>query len=99
MAVDTLVLNVRFIAKPGHETDLRDLLQSMIEPTLAEQGCLDYQLYLHPTDPSRVMLVEEWFDADCLATQFQTPHFKAGAAALEEILVEPIQVRRLREIE
>ncbi|MGK8485711.1 putative quinol monooxygenase [Nocardia asiatica] len=96
--MSTLTLNVRFTANPGREAELRDLLQGMIEPTLAESGCLRYELYLHPTDPSRMVLLEEWTDEDALAAHFRTPHLKALATALEDVLVEPFQLRRFTEI-
>ncbi|MFF3222199.1 putative quinol monooxygenase [Nocardia suismassiliense] len=96
--MSTLTLNVRFAAKPGREAELREVLQEMIEPTVAEPGCLGYELYLHPTDPSRVVLLEEWVDADALAAHFETPHLKQCAAALDDILVEPFQLRRFTEI-
>ncbi|MEU1998891.1 putative quinol monooxygenase [Nocardia gamkensis] len=97
--MSTLTLNVRFTAKPGREAELRDLLQGMIEPTLAESGCIRYELYLHPTDPSRMVLLEEWADADALDAHFRTPHLKALATAFQEVLVEPFQLRRFTEIE
>ncbi|MFI9415324.1 putative quinol monooxygenase [Nocardia gamkensis] len=97
--MSTLTLNVRFTAKPGREAELRDLLQGMIEPTLAETGCIRYELYLHPTDPSRMVLLEEWADADALDAHFRTPHLKALATAFQEVLVEPFQLRRFTEIE
>jgi quinol monooxygenase YgiN len=97
--MSTLTLNVRFTAKPGREAELRDLLQGMIEPTLTEGGCIRYELYLHPTDPSRMVLLEEWADADALDAHFRTPHLKALATALQEVLVEPFQLRRFTEIE
>ncbi|MFB8278312.1 putative quinol monooxygenase [Nocardia colli] len=96
--MSTLTLNVRFTAKQGHEAELREVLQDMIEPTLAESGCLAYELYLHPTDPSRVVLLEEWVDAEALAAHFETPHLKQCAAALDQILVEPFNLRRFAEI-
>ncbi|MEU2036359.1 putative quinol monooxygenase [Nocardia amamiensis] len=97
--MSTLTLNVRFTAKPGREAELKDVLQGMIEPTLAEEGCVGYELYLHPTDPRRMVLLEEWIDADALATHFRTPHLEACAAALAEILAEPFELRRFTEIE
>ncbi|WP_280296525.1 putative quinol monooxygenase [Nocardia abscessus] len=97
--MSTLTLNVRFLARPGREAELRNLLQGMIEPTLAEDGCLRYELYLHPTDPSRMVLLEEWTDEDALAAHFRTPHLKTLATALEDVLVEPFQLRRFTEIE
>jgi quinol monooxygenase YgiN len=96
--VSTLTLNVRFIAKPGREADLRDTLEALVAPTVAEAGCLRYELYLHPTDPSRMVLLEEWVDAAALAEHFETPHLKQGAAALQEILAEPSQIRQFSEI-
>ncbi|MEV6277684.1 putative quinol monooxygenase [Nocardia sp. NPDC051832] len=92
--MSTLSLNVRFTAKPGQEAALRETLQNMIEPTLAEEGCLGYELYLHPTDPSRVVLLEEWVDVAALAEHFQTPHLKQCIADMEDILAEPLQMRR-----
>ncbi|MEV4126488.1 putative quinol monooxygenase [Nocardia sp. NPDC049707] len=96
--MSTLTLNVRFTAKPGHETDLREALEDMVTPTLAEAGCVAYALYLHPSDPSRVVLLEEWVDEAALAAHFETPHLKECAAILEEILIEPFQIRRFHEI-
>ncbi|MFE7800702.1 putative quinol monooxygenase [Nocardia sp. NPDC057440] len=96
--MSTLTLNVRFHAKPGREADLRETLEALVAPTVAEPGCLRYELYLHPTDPSRMVLLEEWVDAAALAEHFATPHLKQGAAALEEILAEPFQIRRFNEI-
>ncbi|MFX0576209.1 putative quinol monooxygenase [Nocardia nepalensis] len=96
--MSTLTLNVRFTAKPGRETELRETLEDMVAPTLAEAGCLAYELYLHPSDPSRVVLLEEWVDEAALAAHFETPHLKECAATLDEILIEPFQLRRFNEI-
>jgi len=96
--VSTLTLNVRFTAKPGRETELRETLEDMVAPTLAEAGCLAYELYLHPSDPSRVVLLEEWVDEAALVAHFETPHLKECVEALEEILIEPFQLRRFNEV-
>ncbi|MEU0875892.1 putative quinol monooxygenase [Nocardia brasiliensis] len=96
--MSTLTLNVRFTAKPGREADLRAVLENLVGPTVAEPGCLRYELYLHPTDPAKAVLLEEWVDADALAAHFETPHLKQGAAALDDILAEPFQLRRFTEI-
>lgn len=97
-SVSTLTLNVRFAAKPGHETELRETLEDLVAPTLAEAGCIAYELYLHPSDPSRVVLLEEWVDEAALATHFETPHLKEAAAILDEILIEPFHLRRFHEV-
>ncbi|WP_028477064.1 putative quinol monooxygenase [Nocardia sp. CNY236] len=96
--MSTLVLNVRFIAKPGKEKEVREVLEAALEPTRAEEGCISYELYQHYADPTRMALLEEWVDADALATHFETPHLKAVIAGLENILVEPFDLRKYNEI-
>jgi quinol monooxygenase YgiN len=67
----------------------------MIEPSLAEQGCLAYQPYLDPTDPNRIILLERWVNRAALDHHFTTPHFTAVAAKLEHKLAEPFQLEHL----
>lgn len=92
---NTLTVVAAFVAKPGHEERLCTELEAMIEPSLAEEGCLAYQPYVDPSRPERVVLVEEWVSADALEHHFSLPHFTRVAAVLEEILAEPFTLRRL----
>jgi quinol monooxygenase YgiN len=92
---NTLTIVAGFIAKPGQEQRLRDELTAMIEPSLAEEGCLGYQPYADPARPERMVIVEEWADAAALDHHFTLPHFTHVAAVLEEILAEPFTLRRL----
>ncbi|MFI9510564.1 putative quinol monooxygenase [Nocardia sp. NPDC052566] len=96
--MSTLTLNVRFLAKPGQEAALREVLQGLIEPTLTEAGNIRYELYLHPTDQARMVLLEEWVDEQALADHFETPYLKEAVPVLQEILAEPFQIRRFTEI-
>ncbi|RJO76973.1 antibiotic biosynthesis monooxygenase [Nocardia panacis] len=95
---NTLTVIAEFTAKPGQEQRLLDELTAMIAPSLAEDGCLAYQPYSHPTHPDRVILVEEWIDAAALEHHFALPHFQHVAAVLEGILAQPFTLRRLNEI-
>ncbi|GGL10951.1 putative quinol monooxygenase [Nocardia jinanensis] len=96
--MSTLVLDVRFTAKPGRGEDMREVLLAMIEPTLAEPGCVGYELFFHPTDSTRAVLLEEWVDRAALMAHFETPHLKACITAMEDILAEPSQMRQFIEI-
>lgn len=95
---NTLTLIAGFTAKPGQEQRLRDELQAMIAPSLAEEGCIAYQPYTHPTRADRMVIVEEWVDAAALEHHFTLPHFEHVAAVLAEILAEPFTLRRLTDI-
>lgn len=92
---NTLTIIARFTAKPGQEHRLRDELNAMIAPSLAEDGCLAYQPFADPEHADRMIIVEEWADSAALDHHFSLPHFKHVAAVLDEILAEPFSLRRL----
>ncbi|WP_328411556.1 putative quinol monooxygenase [Nocardia sp. NBC_00403] len=84
-----------FRAAAGLEDRLRTALEAMIEPSLAEPGCLGYQPYTDPNDVGRMVLVEEWTGSDALDEHFTTPHFFHVRDVLAEILAEPMVIKRL----
>ncbi|MEV1010476.1 putative quinol monooxygenase [Streptomyces sp. NPDC049881] len=92
---NTLIIVAGFLAKPGQEQRLRDELDAMIAPSLAEDGCLGYQPFADPRRADRMVIVEEWADESALAHHFSLPHFTHVARVLEEILAEPFTLRRL----
>ena len=89
------VLIAEFEAQPGQEQRLRRELAAMVEPSLAEPGCLGYRPYVDPEQPTRMILVEEWSGPDALEQHFNTPHFAHVSAALQELLVKPFVLTRL----
>ncbi|TJZ54096.1 antibiotic biosynthesis monooxygenase [Streptomyces piniterrae] len=92
---NALTIVAAFTAKPGEEQRLRDELNAMIAPSLAEEGCLGYQPFVDPNRADRVIIVEEWASSAALEHHFSLPHFKHVAQVLDEILAEPFTLRRL----
>ncbi len=91
----TLHVIARLRAEPGREDRLRTALEAMIEPSLAEPGCLSYQPFVDPNDAATMVVVEEWAGADALARHFATPHFRHVSAVLDVVLAEPMVIDRL----
>ncbi|MFE3756612.1 putative quinol monooxygenase [Nocardia tengchongensis] len=91
----TLHVVAELRAAAGHEDRLRTALEAMIEPSLAEPGCLSYQPFTNPNDPAHMVVVEEWHDADALEQHFTADHFRHVASVLEGIVAEPMIIRRL----
>ncbi|WP_062988564.1 putative quinol monooxygenase [Nocardia anaemiae] len=91
----TLHVVAEFRATPGREDRLRTALEAMIEPSLAEPGCLNYHPYTDPNDPAHMVLVEEWTSLDALDEHFTTPHFFHVRDVLGRILAEPMIIKRL----
>ncbi|AYF78181.1 antibiotic biosynthesis monooxygenase [Nocardia yunnanensis] len=91
----TLHVVAELRAATGQEDRLRTALEAMIEPSLAEPGCLSYQPFTNPNSPAHMVVVEEWQDADALENHFVTEHFKHVAGVLDGILAEPMTIKRL----
>ncbi|MRH88052.1 antibiotic biosynthesis monooxygenase [Nocardia sp. SYP-A9097] len=95
---NTLTIIAGFVAKPGQEQRLRDELDAMIAPSLAEEGCLAYQPFADSSRPDRMIIVEEWVSRAALDHHFSLPHFTHVAQVLDEILAEPFALRRLTDV-
>ncbi|MDI2128251.1 putative quinol monooxygenase [Yinghuangia seranimata] len=95
----TLTVIAAFEAKAGREDDLRTALEAMIEPSVAEPGCIGYEPYVDPNRPERMVIVEEWDDRAALDFHFTTPHFKHVVGVLDELLAAPFRIRFLTDTE
>ena len=73
-------------AKPGSEAALGSALASLVEPTLAEEGCISYELFASAVDPTAFVTIERWRSQDDLDAHMQTPHVAAAFAEAGEIL-------------
>ncbi|MFF2807237.1 putative quinol monooxygenase [Streptomyces sp. NPDC058000] len=91
----SLTVIAECLAAPGYEDRLRIALEAMIEPSLEEPGCLAYRPYADPNDPARMVVVEQWSDAQALTAHFATAHFQHTSQVLELALAEPMTVRKL----
>ena len=87
----------RSVARKGKEEELRALLQGMLVPTRAEQGCKSYELY-ESDSTGRFYFDETWESEAALDKHTATPHFKYLEQAIGELLVEPFEVNILSRI-
>lgn len=73
-------------ALPGKEQDLRDLLESLVDPTLAEDGNVNYDLHVAEDDPGRFFFYENWTGGDKLDAHLGAPHLQDAVGRLDELL-------------
>lgn len=86
-----------FVAKPGEEAKLEALLQTLVEPTRQEPGCLQYDLHVDIKEPRRFVFIERWESEEALAGHGKTAHiayFREHGPAL----IESREVDFLRKI-
>lgn len=85
-------------AKPGKQQELKEGLLSLIEPTRAEPGNLDYVLFEMRDEPGTFYMREAFKDQAALDAHFATPYFQAFAATADELLSEPLQLIFLEQV-
>jgi quinol monooxygenase YgiN len=83
----SVVAHIR--AKSGNEEDLRRVLLTLIEPTRAEDGCVQYDLHVHSTDPGHFAFYENWTSREHLDRHLASPHLAAAVGTAGEWLAEP----------
>lgn len=83
------------VAKPGQEDVVRDALVRLVPPTLAEQGCLAYELSESATSPGTFVTVESWRSQADLDAHLGTPHVQQALAQAGEALAAPPAVHPL----
>lgn len=96
---DELAMVVEFHAAPGKEADLREQLLALVEPTQHEDGCLQYDLHVDESDPTRLAFYEVWASKAHHAAHDESAHVKAFVEVRDTLLREPVRVMRLRRLE
>lgn len=74
---DALVLFAYNRAKKGKEKEWQPILEDLIVPTLAEKGCLHYELHRDRDDARHFMFHETWQTMDTWHEHMEAPHLKA----------------------
>ena len=78
----TLPVVAIFVAKPGLEEQLDQLLRGVVDTTLREEGCIRYELTRDSQNPRRFVFIEEWESQAHLDRHLAAPHLQALSAQL-----------------
>jgi quinol monooxygenase YgiN len=70
------VLAVTWVAKPGEEARVAEILRAMVPLTRAEPGCVHYVAHVGSDDPRRFFLYEEYRDEAAFQAHQDAPYFK-----------------------
>ncbi len=57
------------------KSQMLPLLEALTQESQKEKGCLRYQYWLHPTDPTKMAITERWENDECLAAHEASEHF------------------------
>lgn len=98
MSNQQVTVTARLKVKPGLEAQFQHEFQPVIALTLAEDGCINYDLHQSVEDPSLFLLHENWVSQEILEQHLQQPYIQALGAKSEEFLLEPPEVRLWQQI-
>ena len=92
MSDNKLTIVARFRARASKQDEARELLLSLIKPTRAEAGCVDYYLHENPEDKAQFLFYENWESRQAWDEHMQTPYVKNLLDKAEELFAEPVDV-------
>jgi quinol monooxygenase YgiN len=71
---ETIVVVSHIRARPGYEAIVLDSLNKLIEPSRAEDGCLEYRFFQSATEPTLFVSVQIWASEKHLKMHGETVH-------------------------
>ncbi len=83
----------RFLAKADKVEELKAALESLVEPTRKEEGCISYQIFQNNNDPNEFTFFEEWASQDAINAHFTTPHVQAALVKAPGLLSHEADIR------
>jgi quinol monooxygenase YgiN len=93
------VMNINVIAILTSKADADDTLQielkKLVKATLAEQGCLSYEIYECNEEKGQYIITEVWLDQHALDKHQHSPHYKYFVHIAPALLSEPVQIKTL----
>jgi len=87
-----------FVAKPGFEDELRQLLADLQTASRQDEGCLEYSVFSDEQDPRTFLLYEKWTSSAALDAHNEQQHVKEFLRAAEPCMAQDLLVYRLRPI-
>jgi len=94
-----VTVTVTFIAKPGMEARLEQVLTGLIIPSRGEDGCLNYSMHCCLERPGEFMLYMSWRDEAALNRHIATPWIQEfDNHQVGMLLQEPFVVKRWRHL-
>jgi len=88
-----VVVQSTFHLVSSSKDEALELMREMVRLCRQEHGCLAYEYFEGVTDPNRIVLLQEWEDADCLQGHYQTDHMEDFLSKLGSYLESPVSTR------
>ena len=98
MSTEQIVLVATFHARPEARDELYGRLLEMVDLTVVEPGCVQYELHTNDADPMQFTFVETWASAAALAGHDDSAHVRAIISDVPRLTSRPVIIQRLRRV-
>lgn len=78
-------------AKLGKENELAQALKKVVEPSRAEETCVEYRLHQDSDNPTQFVLYEQWVSRERHQEQFTKPYIMELGQKINDLLAKPYQ--------
>ena len=79
----------------ANRSKMQPLLKELVAASQKENGNVYYEYYNHPTDPSRMAIIEVWQNPDVLKVHEATVHFTTLLPQIVK-LAEKVELKKFR---
>ena len=86
--MSNLIVIARVTAKEGHIEEVKAALLELVEPTLKEDGCIQYDCHQDLENAHKFYFYEIWESAEHLKAHGASAHILAMRAKTEGLFVE-----------
>lgn len=86
ISVDPIRVIGEFRAVSGAETQVMQALTQLQQPSLLQQGCLNFQIQQDDQDPQNFFVVSQWDNEDNLQSHFESEDVQGFSHKVNEIV-------------
>ena len=73
-------------------------LKKLLKATLAEDGCLAYEVYECADEKGEYIVIDQWESEEALGRHQRTPHYKYFMHIAPALLAGPIEIKALNRL-
>jgi quinol monooxygenase YgiN len=92
----TVIAHAR--AKPGQRERAREILEELVAPSRAEEGCINYDLHQSMEHPDLFVFHENWTSVEALEAHALSEHIARFRKKSDDVLEEGPVVARWRRL-
>ena len=93
---------IKVIAKNfAKETELEKVLalsKELVEATVKEEGCINYEMYQDQKDPTILIMIEEWETVEALNNHSASEHFKRIVPQMHEYMTQKPEINACKKL-